>query len=513
MNLRYTEKLLLAAFSGLLLTAAFPPGNLGWAAWIAFIPLFVSLQGTSGRQAFTLGLSFGLAHNLTLVYWVVFVMGHYGNLPVPVSLGILVLLASYLSLYPALFSLFFSMFRGPFASFQAASLWVAIEFIRAKALTGFPWCLLAHSQYLHLPVIQIADLVGAYGISFLILLTNVTIYKLIFRRNSRAIRTEVAATLLLVAITFGYGYYRLSEEGTPGKSLKVVLVQGNIDQSIKWNPSNQARTIQIYRNLTLSSKPFGPDLVVWPETAVPLFFQEGGELAQKVLATAGETPAYLIFGSPAYGVEGKSIHYFNRAYLISPQEKVVDSYDKIHLVPFGEYVPLQQYMPFVHRLVVAAGDFRSGEKSTPLSFPKAKAGVLICFESIFPELARAMTRNGAQILVNITNDAWYGMTSAPYQHFSMAVFRAVENRRPLVRAANTGFSAFVDSHGKIIQVSDLFTEAMLCRELSLGGPSLTVYTRYGDFFALFMFALSLIQAGYLLYYGRTKNRRRIRGHG
>jgi apolipoprotein N-acyltransferase len=508
MNLRYTEKLLLAVFSGLLLTAAFPPGNLSWVAWIAFIPLFMSLEVVSGRQAFTLGLCFGLAHNLTLVYWVVFVMGHYGNLPVPVSLGILLLFAMYLSLYPALFSLLASLLRGPFSSFQAACLWVALEFVRAKALSGFPWSLVAHSQYLHLPVIQIADLVGAYGVSFLILLTNATIYTLIFRRNSRAIRTEATATLLLVALTFAYGYYRLSQDGTPRESLKVALVQGDIDQSIKWDPSNQAETINIYRRLTLSSKSFDPDLVVWPETAVPLFFQEGGELAREVLATAKEAHAYIIFGSPAYGVEGKSIHYYNRAYLISPQEKVVESYDKIHLVPFGEYVPLQRYLPFVHRLVVSAGDFRSGKKSSPLSFPKAKAGILICFESIFPELARDMTKNGAQILVNITNDAWYGMTSAPYQHFSMAVFRAVENRRPLVRAANTGFSAFIDCHGEIMQVSHLFTEATLCRELPLGGPSLTVYTRYGDFFPVSLLVLTLIQTGYLLYYTRTKNRLR-----
>jgi apolipoprotein N-acyltransferase len=511
MNLRYTEKLLLAVFSGLLLTAAFPPGNLSWAAWIAFIPLLMSLEGVSGRQAFTLGLAFGLAHNLTLVYWVVFVMEHYGNLPVPVSLGILVLFAVYLAVFPALFSFFFSLFRGPFTSFQAAGLWVALEFVRANALTGFPWCLVAHTQYLHLPVIQIADLVGAYGISFLILLTNATVYRLIFRQNSRKIRTEATATLLLVVLTFAYGYYRLSEQRTPSGSIKVALVQGNIDQSIKWNPSNQAGTIQIYRNLTLSSRPLAPDLVVWPETAVPLFFQEGGKLAQEVLATAEEIHAYLIFGSPAYGLEGKSIHYYNRAYLVSPQGKVIEYYDKIHLVPFGEYVPLQRYLPFIHRLVVSAGDFRSGQKSMPLSFPKAKAGILICFESIFPELGRAMTKNGAQLLVNITNDAWYGMTSAPYQHFSMAVFRAVENRRPLVRAANTGFSAFIDRHGKITQVSDLFTKAMLCREVALGGPSLTVYTRYGDFFALSLLVLTLIQIGYVLYYSRTKNHRRVRG--
>jgi apolipoprotein N-acyltransferase len=161
---------------------------------------------------------------------------------------------------------------------------------------------------------------------------------------------------------------------------------------------------------------------------------------------------------------------------------------------------MKRYLPFVRRLVISAGDFRSGEKTAPLDFSKGKAGVLICFESIFPELAGSMTRNGAGLLVNLTNDAWYGMTSAPYQHFSMAVFRAVENRRPLVRAANTGFSAFITPQGRITRMSDLFSETAITQEITLGNPSLTLYTRYGDFFPLALLALALIRLGQLLYY-------------
>jgi apolipoprotein N-acyltransferase len=497
---RYREKLLLAVLSGLLLTASFPPTYLSRIAWLAFIPLFKSLEGLSRKQAFTAGFFFGLAHNLTLVYWVVFVMEHYGNLPMTTSLGILVLFAMYLALYPALFSVAFPFLSFRFSSFGIAGLWVLFEFVRANVLTGFPWCLVGHSQYRDLPLIQIADVAGVYGISFMILLTNALLYRLLFQRPLKAVRMEFTVTLLLAALTFAYGFHRLSETQDQGQSIRVTIVQGNIDQSIKWNPSYQAETIRIYQSLSLSSRPFAPDLVVWPETAVPLFFQDGEDLALEVLETIRQSAAYFIFGSPAYGRHGDSFHYYNRAYLVSPEGEVIDAYDKVHLVPFGEYVPLKRYLPFVRRLVESAGDFKPGEKLAPLPLPGAGAGVLICYESIFPELARTMTRNGAELLVNLTNDAWYGMTSAPYQHFSMAVFRAVENRRPLVRAANTGFSAFIDARGAITQTTELFSEGVISRDLALERPHLTVYARFGDWFILALLTLTLIHGGYVLYY-------------
>jgi apolipoprotein N-acyltransferase len=500
MILQYREKILLAVLSGLLLTASFPPTYLSRIAWFAFIPLFKSLEGLSKKQAFTSGFVFGLAHNLTLVYWVVFVMGHYGNLPMTTSLGILALFATYLALYPALFSVAFAALSVRFCSFGVAGLWVLLEFVRTNVLTGFPWCLVGYSQYRDLPVIQIADLVGVYGVSFLILLTNALLYRLLFQRPLRAVRMEFAVTLMLVALTFAYGFHRLSETPHPSLSLKVTIVQGNIDQSIKWNPAYQAETIRVYRSLSLSSKPFAPELVVWPETAVPIFFQDEEELALEIRQTARQLAAYFIFGSPAYGRYGDSIHYLNRAYLLSPEGEVIDAYDKVHLVPFGEYVPLKRYLPFVRRLVVSAGDFKPGEKVAPLPLSKAGAGVLICYESIFPEPARTMTRNGADLLVNLTNDAWYGMTSAPYQHFSMAVFRAVENRRPLARAANTGFSAFIDARGEITQTTELFSEAVINQELALEQPRLTVYARFGDWFIPVLLIVTLIHGSSVLYY-------------
>ena len=502
------EKLLLALLSGFMLTASFPPSPFYFLAWFALVPLLKSLENETPMAALRLGFAAGLAHYLTLIYWVIIVMGHYGHLPLPVSVGILILFSLYLAIYTGLFAWGYSLIGRSFlGSLKTAGLWVALEYVRANILTGFPWCLLAHSQYANLEAIQIADLVGAYGTSFVIVLSSTLIYGLLLEQNLDRWKREAPVVLLTLALALGYGFYRMSDSRPPQGTLKIAIAQGNIDQSIKWNPAYQEKTVQIYRTLTLQSQPFGPDLVVWPETAVPLFFQDGEPLARTVLHTARESEAHLIFGSPAYRRERGSVSFFNRAYLASPSADILGSYDKVHLVPFGEYVPMKRFLPFVQQLVVAAGDFLPGNKVEPLKFPKAAAGVLICFESIFPELARAMTENGATLLVNLTNDAWYGMSSAPFQHFSMAVFRAVENRRPVVRAANTGISAFILPNGKIAAQSGLFTETLLTKEIDLPDSGLTLYTRYGDFFAIALTLLSAVNILIVCWYTGRRSRR------
>ena len=502
------KRLLLALLSGFMLTASFPPSPFYFLAWFALVPLLKSLETETPMAALRLGFAAGLAHSLTLIYWVIVVMGHYGHLPLPVSVSILILFSLYLSIYPALFAWGYSLTGRSFlGSFKAAGLWVALEYVRANLLTGFPWCLLGHTQYTNLEAIQIADLVGAYGTSFVIVLSGALIYGLLLEQNPGRWKLEAPVVLLTLALTLGYGFYRMSDSRPAQGSIRVAIAQGNIDQSVKWNPAYQEKTLQIYKTLTLQSQPFGPDLVVWPETAVPLFFQDGEPLSRSVLRTAREAGAHVIFGSPAYRREKGSVSFFNRAYLASPNAEITGSYDKVHLVPFGEYVPMKRFLPFVQRLVVAAGDFLPGDKVAPLEFPKAAAGILICFESIFPELGRAMTQNGATLLVNLTNDAWYGMSSAPYQHFSMAVFRAVENRRPVVRAANTGISAFILPNGKIVEQSGLFTQALLTKEIPLPGSGLTLYTRYGDFFAIALTLFSGVNIFLAYWYTRKRIRR------
>jgi apolipoprotein N-acyltransferase len=314
---------------------------------------------------------------------------------------------------------------------------------------------------------------------------------------------------MLVIGTLGYGHYRLSErpdEKVSYKATRAVIVQGNIDQSLKWDPAYQAKTLETYLRLTRENDEFLPELIVWPETAVPFFFQDNVELSTEVVSMANESGAAMVFGSPAYKKTPGTINYYNRAYLISPDGRPPQHYDKVHLVPFGEYVPFKKLLSFVNRLVSAAGDFAEGEKIVPLNHEHLSIGVLICFEAIFPEIARIHTQRGANILVNITNDAWFGNTSAPYQHLAMAVFRAVENRRPLIRSANTGFSAFIGPQGKIIARGDLFCEETLKESMDISNSASTYYTRFGDIFALSMLIFSLIKISSLLWKRKISGR-------
>ena len=251
-----------------------------------------------------------------------------------------------------------------------------------------------------------------------------------------------------------------------------------------------------------------PGLIVWPETSLPFFYQDNLELSPMVDALSRESGAPLVFGSPAYSRIDGRVTYYNRAYLITPEGSPPQYYDKVHLVPFGEYVPFKDLLFFVNRLVPAAGDFQPGGEVFPLKRGTLSLGTLICFEAIFPELARTHARQGATILINLTNDAWFGRTSAPYQHLSMAVLRAVENRIPLIRAANTGISAFVDHRGAIRARSELFNEQILTQALELPPPSPTFYTRFGDLFALSTLVLAL-----LLSIGSFKGKERLRRLG
>jgi apolipoprotein N-acyltransferase len=336
--------------------------------------------------------------------------------------------------------------------------------------------------------LQIADITGVYGISFLVILTNLVIYNLLLGRvyvGKQVLIAEIATLTGLIGITLSYGYYRVgqvSQSGGGERTIRAAIVQGNIDQSMKWDEEFQDKTMAIYYGISLESRPFQPHLIVWPETAVPFFFQDSSHLSELIQRVARITKADILFGSPAYDIQGDALSYYNRVYLLHGDGHC-EHYDKVHLLPFGEYVPLQRFLPFVHRLVPAAGDFSPGKRPKLLSAKDFLVGPLICFEAIFPELSRKLARQGAELLVNVTNDAWFGRTSAPYQHLSMSVLRCVETRLPMARAANTGVSAFILPDGKIVKKSKLFTRSLVTYELRLGQDT-TFYSQYGNFFAI-----------------------------
>jgi len=490
-RLSYRSAFILAVISGLGFAAAFPPSPLDWLAWIAIAPLLKLTEGKGALSAFQIGWVWGIAHFVALTYWIIVAVGHYGKLSLLSAVGSMVLLAMYLALYPAMFSLTVTFLRrSTFRGLWIPLSWVAIEYARAHLLTGFPWCLVGYSQYCHAVLIQSATIFGVYGLSFIIVMVNWVCYEVFLsahRQVSGNLVIQISLTFLLVGALVFWGHRQLSAnqvQQTGSSSVRVAIVQPNIDQSIKWNPEFHKRTMEIYESLSRQASRSHPDIIVWPETAVPFFFQTNTELAKRVVTLVRELGCPILFGSPAYAETQSGIEYFNRAYLLKPDGSPPQYYDKTHLVPFGEYVPLKSILSFIGKLVPGAGEFSAGSSLKPLPIDGTRVGVLICFEAIFPQIAGSEIRHGASFLANLTNDAWFGRTSAPYQHLAMAVFRAVENRVPLVRAANTGFSAVIDSNGKIKKKSHLFCQELVIGEISVGkAPSLTLYSRYGDIFA------------------------------
>jgi len=492
------KKIILAVLSGLLLTGSFPRTGIYWFAWFAFIPLLVSLRNLSPKDAFRLGFLTGLTHYLTLLYWLTYTMKTYGNLPLYVSVAIMIIISAYLALYIAVFSITITWIceKPLICIFMIPVLWVSLEYGRSFFLSGSPWELLGYSQFKTLHLIQISDIFGVYGVSFLIALSNAAIFMLFLyltgmdwkgiKVAKRLAGGSILTFAIIIGLVFAYGKWRIQsidELISVSQSTRVTVVQGNIEQSKKWDSAFRISTIEKYFNLSLSAKEHKPDLVVWPETAAPFYFFHNirlSKMVQKGIQNAGTS---FLIGIPSFIQSENGIKYYNSAYLINPDGKVQGKYDKVHLVPFGEYVPFKKWLPFLGKMVEEVGDFWPGEKGSTIKWGNYKLGVQICFEIIFPGLSRAVVNNNAALLVNLTNDAWYGNSSAPYQHFSMTVFRAIENRKALVRSANTGISGFIDPVGRIIAETALFSDAVLTRSVPIIFMT-TFYTRFGDLFAI-----------------------------
>lgn len=489
---RLAPRWLLAGGSGGLLALAFPgTGDQGWLAFIALVPLLLALEGAGWRVAGGLGFLAGLGFWLGTIPWVAPTMSRYGGLPWPLAGVILLGLAGYLALYPAAYAALLARLQirsGALSVVVAASLWVALEFLRTHLLTGFPWNLLGYSQHRNLPVIQVAAVTGVYGVSFVLVAVNAGLAHAISTSGGwRQQLPGVAVAAGLFGLSLGYVWAAPSP--IAAASIPVALVQGNIDQGVKWDPAWQSTTLGVYRDLTLAAAREGPSLVVWPETAVPFFLREDPR-RREIEALAREAGAYLLVGAPDR--EGRQTR--NSAFLFSPDGREGGRYDKRHLVPFGEYVPLKRLLFFVNVLAGGAiGEFARGGEATVLSTPLGRFGVVICYEAIFPDEVREFFLGGADFLINITNDAWFGRSAAPAQHLAMAVLRAVENRAYLIRAANTGISAIVAPDGRIVRASGLFSPEVLSGAIT-SRTGVSPYTRFGDLFAWATVAVALAAA-------------------
>ena len=502
----YTLKLtdyLPALLSGVMIVLAFPVFDFYLLAWVAFIPLLMSLWKKSPAEAFRSGFVFGVVYFFGTLYWIYHSINFYGGVSFVASISIVLLLCCYLSIYPAVFAYFFSSFikktRMP-ALLIGPVLWVVLEFVRSYVLTGFPWSSVGYSQYRFLQIIQISDITGVYGVSFLVLAFNCAVVDaLLLKARIRKMPlfplsyTIIAFIIFFAAVisSFGYGFWRLGQD-RPGHPVKAGLVQGNIEQDKKWDPDFQKYVMDTYFSLSRDAARRSPDLLIWPETAVPFIFGEDKELTDQLVGFQEKLNSYLLFGSV---LEKKTtsgqVFMTNSVILLDKEGKKTFQYDKIHMVPFGEYVPLRNVLFFVDKLVAGIGDYLPGNEYIKAETEYGSFATLICYEIIFPGLVRKFYSTNGDFMVTVTNDAWFGKTAGPYQHFSMAVFRAIENRKPVMRSANTGISGFIDSNGRILAKTELFQRLVLTGEIKTD-KTLTYYSRYGDLFSYFCIVISAI---------------------
>ncbi len=561
-----------AIASGIMLAPAFPDINFELLAWFALAPLLLATRGRRPRSAFGLGWLTGFVFYLWILYWIAPTISNFTRLS---PLEARALAAALCALEACTFGFFAASLewlgRGSGKRLLLApALWVCFEWCRTFVVAGFPWASLGYSQYRLLHVIQIADLGSVYAVSAVLVLFNTALAEFVaLTRERRAASRLLPLALLLVvpvAVT-AYGSLRLkhfSEAEIEG-SLPVAFVQGNISQRDKWDPRKQNLILNRYLSLSQEAVAAGARLVVWPEAALP-FYLEGDPRSTALTSFSNESGAQLLTGAPAYESRGgEAPKPYNRAWQVVPGRGLVRHYDKIQLVPFGEYVPLSSLLSSVQIVVEAVGEFGRGEEYTIFDGPPIEAAsaalpaasaapapaassatlpataasslailvpaaqiragpasaatvpdgfapglqpaaplapsgsrpvrfaTLICYEGIFPALTRRFVLAGADFLVNISNDAWYGRTSAPYQHLSMVTFRAVENRVPVVRATNTGVSAFVYADGSTgvrtaLFETDIGVERILLRRMD------SLYRHVGDLFVYICLALTVLFA-------------------
>jgi len=489
--IRIERSLVISAGSGLLLAAAFPRPDLFPLAWVGLIPLLLVMR----QRPFATGFTAGMAFFAAVLYWLNIVMTTYGHLHPFFSLIAYLFLVIYLAGYFAVASWLSCRLETTLklpVLLTFPLLWVALEYLRGLLLTGFPWALLGYSQQNFSPAIQSADITGVYGVSLLLVTVNCAIAWLLQEPKRKLTWVGLVLTLLMTLGHLGYGIWRADQPlEKRDEQVKIALIQGNVDQGIKWDPSHRQTTIDKYLQLSEQAAAEKPQLVIWPEAATPFFLQDRSLQGARVKALPAKLTSFLLVGSPAYRQQSKKdVHYFNSAFLFSPEGRELGRSDKIHLVPFGEYVPLGSLLTFINKLVVGVGDFSPGTVQ-PLPLNGHSLGVLVCYEAIFPELARDYVRRGSSLLVNLTNDAWFGRSSAPYQHLAMTRFRAIENRIWLARAANTGISALISPSGRVTVAGPLFEPAQLTGTAGFGAEP-TFYTHYGDLLPQACLLISLV---------------------
>jgi apolipoprotein N-acyltransferase len=479
------------------------------------VPLLIlSTASSNARQAARRGFVAGTLGNLLLMYWIAYTVAVQGNLGWALGSLSALLVSAYLGVYVSVAAAIAHRLRRRFGiaglwAFPAA--WVCVEYLRSLLFTGFPWLFLGYSLSGHSFLRQAADLAGVYGLGFLLATANVCLYRAgaeAARGRRRGVFVHLAGAAAVAAFLYAYGAAgRVPESaGMPGETLFAGVAQGGIDQSVKWSPSHQKETLGIYRALTKEAREKGAEVVVWPETAAPFFYGWEPEMSAVVDAAAMENRVPIIFGAPWFdpSAGGK---YYNSVFHLDERGIANGRYDKRHLVPFGEYIPLKRLLFFLRKLTAGEEDFSSGVGPALFTVRGEPVGASVCYEAVFPGIIRESVREGARWLVNVTNDAWFGDTVAPHQHLAMARMRTVEFRRPMVRAANSGISAVIDERGEVVARLGLFRKGTLVAQIHPRREE-TTYAKTGDLFAI---SCTIITFLILIIPGRETDGRRSPG--
>ncbi len=450
----------------LLFTPAFPQPALSPLTLVALLPVMETVARVGKLSgAFLHGLFFGALHFGGLLYWLVPVMVRFGGFPWPLALGIHGLLVLYLGIYSALALVLgtaFGIFRRPSlkGGILWAFLWAFMEFLRGRLLTGFPWeplgAALAPSVYL----IQPASLPGGvYLLSALLAGSNYLLWMILRGYHRPRLLGSILLGLWGAILLYAWGTVPSVSSSFP----RIAIVQGNIPQDVKWTPGKERWSLEKYFSLSRKAlEECHPEVILWPETAVTFFFPHSPDLSARLIEGIKELGVTVLLGAPRIAQEEDRYVMKNSLLVFSPKGELKGIYDKEHLVPFGEYVPLEKYLPWLRNLAVASGRYSPGKGPGVVKAAGVKWGVLICFENVFPELARKRIKEGAELLLVITNDAWFGDSAALPQHFYQSVLRAVETRRYVIQVANTGLSGVIDPYGRILSLGPINREWVGC---------------------------------------------------
>lgn len=513
----------LSICSGILLIFAFPPFNLSGLAFVGLVPLLIVLKIEKNLlKSLIFSFLTGIIFFGGLLFWIAWIKIYQVPQWMLVIGWLLTTLVfgSFIGIFGAIVKFldtkinFLKVLFPPF-------IWVSIEFIRSVfPFGGFTWGILGYSQYQNLMLIQIVDIVGVFGISFLILLVNSTIVTVFLQIGQLSeiklkrlkstkeypLQTSIPHyfripwalhfCLLIIVACYIYGFIVMQKE-LPLPDLKVAIIQSNIgiEESWDWDVKKES-ILQMLIRLTKQAAVKQPSLTIWTETAILNSPDLSDSLRNKLSSLAKDMRTNLLIGAPYIRFKKTNTEYYNSAFLFSDTGEIIDRYDKIHLVPYGEMLPLENIFPIVRKLIPQAGYYSPGNKLTVFQKP-ARFNVLICFEGIFGNLTRKFVKNGAQFIINITNDAWSKTAAAYYQHFSIAIFRAVENKTYFLRAGNTGISAIITPYGHIQEILEIGKEGVIISQISPMSKN-TFYTRYGDIFAYVCLMISLlltVQAG------------------